>query len=54
MHVRGKIIHSERKRFISVRYAEMPKIDETVNYSLGDFSENGVKNSYFAYTYVYT
>ena len=38
-------------------YAEMPKMGGTVNYSLGDFFKNGVKNSKcsnFAYTYVYT
>ena len=39
-----------------VCFWEMPKIDQTVNYSLGGFSKNGVQNSNcsnFAYTYVY-
>ena len=34
----------------------MPIFDKTMNYSLGDFFKNGVKNSncsYFAYMYVY-
>ena len=49
-------VHSDRKRFDSVSYAETPNFDKTVNYSLGDFSKNGVENSnclYFAYMYVY-
>ena len=48
--------HSNRKWFVSVTYAETPFFDKTVNYSLDDFSKNGVENSncsYFAYMYVY-
>ena len=50
-------VHSNTKRFDSITYAETPFFDKTVNYSLGDFSKNGVENSncsYFAYMYVYT
>ena len=49
-------VHSDRKRFDSITYAETPNFDKTVNYSLGVFSKNGVENSncsYFANMCVY-
>ena len=30
-------VHSDRKRFDSITYAETPNFDKTVNYSLGVF-----------------